>query len=124
VFVSYSRDDLHFAHQLVEGLELTGFAPTIDRHGISGGEAWEKRLGALIREADTVVFVLSPASAVSKICAWEVEEAARLNKRIETNLAVARQALEGQQHPRVHRKDLPLPGRDALRHGDSHPTMD
>jgi len=82
VFVSYSRDDLGFADQLVEGLELTGFAPTIDRHGISGGEAWEKRLGTLIREADTVVFVLSPASAVSKICTWEVDEAARLNKRI------------------------------------------
>ena len=32
--------------------------------------------------ADTVVFVLSPSSARSDICDWEVEEAARLNKRI------------------------------------------
>jgi len=29
-----------------------------------------------------VVFMLSPASARSEICAWEVEEAARLGKRI------------------------------------------
>jgi TIR domain len=40
------------------------------------------RLGNLISEADTVVFVLSPSSARSPICDWEVEEATRLNKRI------------------------------------------
>src|SRR5262249_24052888 len=33
-------------------------------------------------EADTVVFVLSPTSADSEICCWEVKEAARLGKRI------------------------------------------
>lgn len=88
VFISYSRDDLAFADQLVAGLDLCGFEPTLDRHGISGGEAWERRLGALIREADTVVFVLSPASAASKVCAWEVGEATRLNKRIIPVLAL------------------------------------
>jgi WD40 repeat protein len=82
VFISYSRDDLDFADQLVAALELCGFEPSIDRHGISGGEAWQLRLGALILEADTVLFVLSPASARSDICGWEVEEAARLGKRI------------------------------------------
>src|SRR5262249_56970551 len=80
-FVSYSRDDLDFADQLVAALELCGFEATIDRHGISGGEAWQQRLGALILESDTVVFVLSPSSARSDICGWEVEEAARLGKR-------------------------------------------
>lgn len=88
VFISYSRDDLAFADQLVAGLELCNFDPTLDRHAISGGEAWEQRLGALIREADTVVFVLSPASAASKVCAWEVGEAMRLNKRIVPVLAL------------------------------------
>jgi len=82
VFVSYSRNDLDFADQLVAALELCGFEATIDRHGISGGEAWQQRLGALILEADTVVFVLSPASAQSEICNWEVEEAHRIGKRI------------------------------------------
>src|SRR5262249_32325468 len=46
------------------------------------GEAWQQRLGALILEADTVVFVLSPASAQSEICHWEVGEALRIGKRI------------------------------------------
>jgi WD40 repeat protein len=82
VFVSYSREDLDFADQLVAGLELCGFEPVIDRHGISGGEEWELRLGNLIREADTIVFVLSPDSAASQICEWEVKQAASLNKRI------------------------------------------
>jgi len=82
VFISYSRDDLGFADQLDATLELAGFATSIDRHGISGGEDWKRRLGNLIRNSDTVVFVLSPTSAASDICRWEVEEAARHNKRI------------------------------------------
>jgi TIR domain len=82
VFISYSRDDLGFADQLDAALGLAGFGASIDRQGISGGEEWEKRLGALIRDADTVVFVLSPSSARSKTCTWEVEQAVRLGKRI------------------------------------------
>jgi hypothetical protein len=63
VFISYSRDDLNSADQLDDALQLTGFATTIDRHGIPGGEEWRARLAGLIRDADTVVFVLSPTSA-------------------------------------------------------------
>src|SRR5262249_41181580 len=82
VFVSYSRDDLDFADQLDAALNAYGFECIIDRQDISGGEDWKRRLGNLIRDADTVVFVLSPTSARSEICAWEVEEATRLGKRI------------------------------------------
>ncbi|MGB6706355.1 MAG: toll/interleukin-1 receptor domain-containing protein, partial [Pseudolabrys sp.] len=82
VFISYSRDDLKFADQLDAALGTYGFECLIDRHGISGGEDWKRRLGKLISEADTVVFVLSPTSARSEICAWEVKEATRLGKRI------------------------------------------
>src|SRR5689334_354837 len=59
IFISYSRDDLKFADQLDDALVACGFACFIDRHGISGGEEWKRRLGNLIREADTVIFVLS-----------------------------------------------------------------
>jgi len=97
VFISYSRDDLYFADQLDAALKLAGFATALDRHGISGGEDWRRRLGALIRDADTVVFVLSPASATSEICAWEVAEAASLNKRI---IPVLSRPLEGVSPPR------------------------
>ena len=82
VFISYSRDDLQFADQLDAALDLCNFESVLDRHGISGGEEWKQRLGSLIRDADTVVFVLSPASARSEICKWEVDEALRLGKRL------------------------------------------
>src|SRR4051794_35478437 len=92
VFISYSRYDLRFADQLNAALRACGFNGGMDRHGISGGEDWKRRLGTLISEADTVVFVLSPTSASSEICAWEVEEGTRLGKRI---LPVNCQSLEG-----------------------------
>ncbi len=83
VFISYSRADAKFADELVAGLEFKEeFEVTIDRHSIIEGEDWKKRLGALIADADTVVFILSPDSAQSPICGWEVEEAHRLSKRI------------------------------------------
>ena len=59
VFISYSREDLPFPDQLDAVLNACGFDCVIDRHGISGGEDWKQRLGNLISEADTVVFVLT-----------------------------------------------------------------
>jgi len=96
VFISYSRDDLDFADQLDIALRLLGFDTTLDRHAISGGEAWRNRLGNLIREADTVVFVLSPSSTASDICSWEVEEATRFQKRI---IPVVCRPLDGTRAP-------------------------
>ena len=102
VFISYSRDDLGFADQLDAALKLTNFDPTLDRHGISGAENWQEKLGGLIRSADTVVFVLSPSSATSKVCTWEVEEAVRLGKRI---IPVVARPLEDTTPPK-HLADL------------------
>lgn len=97
VFLSYSRkDSIGFADQIVPALRTCGFDPVIDRHGIAGGEAWRERLGGLIREADTVVFALSPESAVSPVCKWEVEEAVRLSKRI---IPIVALPLEGRPPP-------------------------
>lgn len=82
VFISYSRVDHGFADQLNTALMVAGFRPTLDRKDVHGAENWKERLGALIRDADTVVFVLSAASARSEVCAWEVEQALKLGKRI------------------------------------------
>ena len=103
VFVSYSRADLAFADELASGLDVMGFQALIDRHAIREGEDWKGRLGTLIAEAGTVVFVLSPDSARSSVCAWEVEEAARLSKRI---MPVLWRPVEG----------LPAPARLAALH--------
>jgi WD40 repeat protein len=83
VFISYSRRDAsEFADELVAGLELAGFAPFLDRHDIAAGEDWEARLGGLIGESDTVVFVVTPEAAKSERCLWEVERTRDLSKRI------------------------------------------
>src|SRR5262245_19108800 len=82
VFISYSRDDHYFADQLDAALILHNFEVALDRQGISGGEDWQSRLGSLIRDADTIVFVLSPSSASSDTCRWKVNQAVSLGKRI------------------------------------------
>jgi formylglycine-generating enzyme required for sulfatase activity len=83
VFISYSRrDSTEFADELVAGLELAGFAPFLDRHDIAAGEKWEERLGGLIEQADTVVFVISPEAVKSERCSWEVERTLRQSKRL------------------------------------------
>lgn len=81
VFISYSREDAVFVDELEAGLKLIGYDVFIDRQ-MSGGEIWRQSLAHHIQQTDTVVFVLSPASARSEMCRWEVEEAIRLSKRI------------------------------------------
>src|SRR5215831_9451955 len=83
VFISYSRkDSAAFADELVAGLEVAGFAPFLDRHDIAAGEDWEARLGGLIRQSDTVVFVVSPEAVKSERCKWEVDRTIELSKRL------------------------------------------
>lgn len=90
VFVSYARGDASaFVEDLVAGLRLIGFDPFLDRHDIAAGEDWEARLSGLIHSADTVVFVVSPAAIASKRCAWEVENAIAMSKRIIPVVALA-----------------------------------
>jgi formylglycine-generating enzyme required for sulfatase activity len=80
-FISYSRKDMAFADRLEAAVKARGFEPLIDRSGISDLEDWRKRIGDLIAQADTVVFVLSPDAVMSPECKKEVEYAASLNKR-------------------------------------------
>jgi hypothetical protein len=83
VFISYSRrDSSDFADELVAGLELAGFAPFLDRHDIAPGEPWEERLGSLIQQAETVVYVISPEAVKSERCQWEVDKTLALSKRL------------------------------------------
>jgi WD40 repeat protein len=82
VFVSYSRKDLPFAQMLVGALVERGFDAFLDKTDIAPGEPWKDRLAGLIAASDTVVFVVSPDSVASSVCAWELEESGRLSKRL------------------------------------------
>lgn len=83
IFISYARADAtDFARELLNGLRLTGFEPKLDIHDIAKGEDWEKRLGGLIAEADTIVFVVTPKSVASERCEWEIRKTLELSKRL------------------------------------------
>lgn len=114
VLVSYSRADKVFADELVDALEYSGFEVTIDRQSIMEGEDWKLRLGELIADADTVVFLLSSDSAESPICAWEVTEAQRMAKRI---LPVLCRPLAGVSPP------APLSALNYVRFDEPHSFM-
>ena len=82
VFLSYSRRDREQAQRIADVLRNREFGVFRDTDDILPTEEWRGRLQQLIEEADTIVFLLSPHSARSEVCAWEVEFAASLNKRI------------------------------------------
>jgi WD40 repeat protein len=82
VFISYARADLAFADRLAEALKARGFETLIDRSEIYAFEDWWKRIETLVVRADAVVFVLSPDSAASEVCAKEIRFATSLNKRL------------------------------------------
>jgi WD40 repeat protein len=82
VFISYSRSDADVAQTLVDRLNDAGFDAYLDVHDIAPGEPWRERLGSLISGSEKVVFLISPQSVASEICAWEVDEAERQAKGI------------------------------------------
>lgn len=82
VFLSYSRKDRERAQGIADALRSRHFGVFKDTDDILPTEEWRDRLQQLIEEADTIVFLLSPHSATSEVCAWEVEYATSLNKRI------------------------------------------
>jgi WD40 repeat protein len=91
VFLSYSRRDSEFVARLASALEARGYLPDFDRSthdkdnvitGISAEDDWWKRLQEMIEAADVMVFVVSPASATSKVCDEEIVYARSLGKRV------------------------------------------
>src|ERR1700689_3569341 len=68
VFISYSRTDLAFADRLVTALEARGLHILIDKRDLPLLEEWQRELSGFIRQADAVVYVVSPASIVSQWC--------------------------------------------------------
>jgi TIR domain len=82
VFVAYARIDAPEVDTIVERLRSRGIKTSVDREDISVGEEWVRRLETLIREADTILFMITPRAMVSPWCQREVDYAVSLNKRI------------------------------------------
>jgi hypothetical protein len=82
VFVSYSRKDSAFANRLANALREHGLNIYLDTKDIAAGENWQGRLTNLILASETVLFIVSPDSLNSQICAWELSESSKMGKRI------------------------------------------
>lgn len=83
LFISYSRQDRDRVERLYDALDAEDEVKVFrDTDDILPTEEWKPRLEKLIRESDVIIFALTPQSAASEVCAWELELAESLNKRI------------------------------------------
>jgi hypothetical protein len=82
VFIAYARSDSPEVYALAERLRSIGIDTRVDIDNIPIGSDWADTLREFIRNADTILFVISPDSMKSEWCQIEVEYAISFNKRI------------------------------------------
>lgn len=82
VFISYSRHDSEFVRRLHKALQEKGRDVWVDIDDIPPSATWMNEIRAAIEHAGAVVFVISPQSVASKICADEMAHALARNKRV------------------------------------------
>jgi WD40 repeat protein len=81
VFLSYSRRDQDFVRTLYNALAAAGRDAWVDWEGIPPSAEWLHEVYGAIEAADTFLFVLSPDSLHSDVCAKEVAHALECKKR-------------------------------------------
>jgi hypothetical protein len=82
IFISYSRKDKEFVRQLHQALSQRKHDIWVDWEDIPPTADWLNEIYGAIESADTFVFVLSPDSVASEVCAKEVEHAVKHQKRL------------------------------------------
>lgn len=96
VFISYSRKDIEFARKLTSKLQEDGLDFWIDWEGIPPTVDWRREIEKGIEEADVFLFLISPDSAKSKICAEEIDCAAKNGKRL---IPIVVRDIKGEETP-------------------------
>jgi hypothetical protein len=87
VFISYAREDTPFVRTIAADLSSRGYEIWVDWEDIPETADWWQEICAGIDAANTFLFVVSPASAISEVCFKEVEHAYSNHKRIVPLLA-------------------------------------
>jgi hypothetical protein len=82
VFVSYSHDDLGIAERIVAALKRPEIEPLIDRRHLPIAREWQDELAEMIRQSDTVLWLVSEHSINSDWCQWELATLAKHQKRL------------------------------------------
>ncbi|MFN5857380.1 MAG: toll/interleukin-1 receptor domain-containing protein [Pseudanabaenaceae cyanobacterium] len=81
-FISYSRKDKEFVSVLYTAFERSRKNIWVDWNDIPLASDWWAEIEKGIEAADTFVFVISPDSIASEVCAKEILHAVRHNKRL------------------------------------------
>lgn len=81
-FISYSRKDKEFVKKLNDALDATGIQAWVDWEGIELASDWMQRITNAIQTHDAFIFVISPDSLASKVCADELELGIKLHKKL------------------------------------------
>ena len=82
VFISYSRKDKAFVQKLNEALDTAGVQAWVDWEGIELASDWMATITGAIQGTDAFLFVISPDSLKSKVCADELGLGLSLNKKL------------------------------------------
>ncbi|MGJ3241308.1 MAG: toll/interleukin-1 receptor domain-containing protein [Anaerolineae bacterium] len=100
VFISYSRRDSAFVHQLFDDIKATGKEVWADFEDIPKAADWWQEIKAGIDAADAFLFIISPDSVRSDVCRKEIEYAISSNKRLLPILY--REIIEPDDQEQVH----------------------
>ncbi len=79
VFISYSRKDKAFVQVLNQALSESKYNAWVDWENIPFTADWWAEIEAGIEAADTFIFVISPDSIASQVCAQEIDHAVANN---------------------------------------------
>ena len=82
VFISYSRKDKEFVTTLYAAFERSKKNIWVDWNDIPLTSDWWLEIEKGIEAADTFLFVISPDSVASNVCAREIHHAVKNNKRL------------------------------------------
>jgi TIR domain len=82
IFVSYSRTDLSFVHELRSCLVKGGHEVWLDVDAIAPSDDWLASAERALEVAAAVLFVVSPESLRSESCMHELRHAADHGKRM------------------------------------------
>jgi WD40 repeat protein len=82
VFISYSRRDLEFVQRLHASLDASGKDVWIDWQDILPTAEWLEEVFEGVESSDNFLFVISPDSLTSEVCARELGHALEQRKRL------------------------------------------
>lgn len=71
IFISHKKNDANFARVLIYELNKAGFSSWIDHDGLYGGDDWRAEIDQAIRDALTLIVVMTPDAKASEYVTYE-----------------------------------------------------